>query len=213
MFSEFINDDLCLEASLFEDAHVQAMKGAISYYENEKKLDDSIKKNLIASIEEKHKDYVNKRKKFIERYGQSLTIKQDSEISNLDGSVTSVIIDKVVCQSASTFDISKCSRLEQLVIRDGNFKNVALFRIANLPCLSSLTIGDNCFNGKKTSTLPYSFSVTSCDKLEIIDIGRYSFKDYSKFNLDKLPSLRSLVIGDLYNESSNFVNCSFCISS
>lgn len=213
MLSDSINDDLCLPSNLFDEAHIQAVKGAIVYYEKEKVLPADIRKNLLASIEEKHKDYVNKRNRFIEKYGQSLIIKQDSELSNLDSTVTSVIIDKAGCMNAGTFDISSCCKLEQLVIRDGNFKNVGVCRITNLPRLSSLTIGDNCFDGKKSSRLPYSFSVTSCDKLEVIEIGRHSFKEYGTFNLDKLPLLRSLIIGDLYNESSNFMNCSFSISS
>ena len=57
-----------------------------------------------------------------------------------------------------------------------------------------------------------SFSILNCDELESIEIGEYSFSDYSGgFELKNLPKLYSIKIGEIGSTSSNFYYSSFVI--
>ena len=49
-----------------------------------------------------------------------------------------------------------------------------------------------------------TFEISNCEKLESIEIGQYSFSDYSgKFELRNIPFLKSLKIGIINKESIN----------
>ena len=79
--------------------------------------------------------------------------------------------------------------LEYLKIGDNSFGFVDTFMIDGLNNLTTLQIGH----------------IKNCESLESIDIGSYSFSDYSgEFELLNLPSLQSISIGDYYSWSPNF---------
>ena len=57
-----------------------------------------------------------------------------------------------------------------------------------------------------------SFHILNCESLESIEIGAFSFSDYSGgFELSNLKSLKSIKIGEVENESWNYFWCSFII--
>ena len=87
--------------------------------------------------------------------------------------------------------------------------------------LKSLKIGNSSFthlksgdkwDNKKANNRNRSFHVLNCDKLESIEIGRYSFSDYGGgFELKNLPSLSTIKIGEIGRWSYNFYYSSFVI--
>ena len=113
------------------------------------------------------------------------------------------------------FDISLFLNLEELIIGNNCFENINQFNIDGLNHLKSLKIGKNSFTKKKNSRgndSSRSFSILNCDKLESIEIGRYSFSDYGGgFELKNLPKLSTIKIGEIGSDSSNFRCSSFLI--
>ena len=127
-------------------------------------------------------------------------------------------------ESLTIFDLSAFKLLQSIEIGDENMYNANSLLIDNMIQLKSIKIGSNSFTKHKNSygkDDSRSFRISNCDKLESIEIGQYSFSDYSKlesieigqysfsdysgkFELSNTPSLKSLKIGVVGKESVNF---------
>lgn len=101
------------------------------------------------------------------------------------------------------------------MIGNDSFYSVDEFVINGLSHLKSVKIGMNSFTRKKNNwenNPARSFHILNCEKLESINIDRFSFSDYSgEFELKNLPSLMSLNIGRLNSKSYNFYRSSFIV--
>ena len=118
-------------------------------------------------------------------------------------------------RNVDIFKIDGLNELTSLKIGDDCFRNVDIFKIDGLNELKSLKIGMNSFTKYKNSyrnNFSRSFSILNCAKLESIEIGEYSFSDYSGgFELKNLPKLSTIKIGEIGSDSSNFYCSSFVI--
>ena len=107
--------------------------------------------------------------------------------------------------------------LQSITIGSDNFMYASTFKIDNLFNLQNIVIGQESFMGSTSSSR--SFSILNCDKLESIEIDRYSFRYYSGgFELRNLPKLSTIRIGQIgywlgnayyHNYSYNFRSSSF----
>ena len=81
--------------------------------------------------------------------------------------------------------------------------------------MKSIKIGTNSFTKKKNSNgddTSRSFHLLNCAELKSIEIGLFSFSDYSGgFELFNLPKLSTIKIGEIGNDSSNFYYSSFVV--
>ena len=135
--------------------------------------------------------------------------------------VTNLIISSNSCNELSELNLNEYRYLKSIEIGDNCFMNVGTFKIDGLNELKSLKIGINSFthlksddkwDNKKANNRNRSFHVLNCDKLESIEIGRYSFSDYGGgFELKNLPKLSTIKIGEIGNDSYNFWYSSFVI--
>lgn len=118
---------------------------------------------------------------------------------------------------AMAFSVTNVESLSSIQIGNGCFNSVSNFLLQNLNKLTDLKIGSNSFTLEKNNignNSNRSFKITKCNNLKSIIIGEYSFSDYSNgFTLDNLPSLESLVIGNVGCGSWNFYFSSFVIKS
>ena len=109
---------------------------------------------------------------------------------------------------AKSYNLKQLNSLSSYEIGNGCFSTIGTFNIDGSKLLESIKIGSNSFTKHKNSygkDDSRSFRVSNCDKLESIEIGQYSFSDYSgKFELSNTPSLKSLKIGVVGKESVNF---------
>ena len=113
------------------------------------------------------------------------------------------------------FNFSRFNMLEELIIGDDSFMYVNEFIIDGLNKLKSLEIGMNSFTRNRNNygnDESRSFHLLNCDKLESIEIGRYSFSDYGgDFELNNLPKLETIKIGEIGDDSNSFYYCSFVV--
>ena len=104
---------------------------------------------------------------------------------------------------------------DSIVIGDNDFESMQTFNIDELDRLKSIKIGKNSFTQKKNfwgDDKSKSFHILNCESLESIQIGEYSFSDFSgKFELKNLPQLQSIQIGTIGGYSCNFFWSSFVI--
>ena len=144
-------------------------------------------------------------------------------IESIDSNVTSIHLPNRTCNDLSdtTFNFSRFTLLEELIIGSDSFSNVNIFKIDGLNHLKSIKIGRSSFthlrnigywNSDKADNPNRSFSILNCIALESIEIGESSFSDYySGFELFNLPKLSTIKIGEIGNASWNFFYSSFVI--
>ena len=129
--------------------------------------------------------------------------------------VANLIISSNSCNELSELDLNKYRYLKSIEIGNDCFMNVGTFKIDGLNELKSLKIGISSFTYVKNNygnDSSRSFSISNCDELESVEIGRYSFSDYGGgFELRNLPKLSTIKIGEIESDSSNFRCSSFIV--
>ena len=169
------------------------------------------------------------------------TVRSVDELMVLDSSVTDIIIDNGVSDSNFTvldltrftqlrslevgnhcftlvneLDITGLSQLESVVIGDKSFIFVDELKLIGLNKLESVEIGMNSFT-KKMNWHIYDpnrhFYLKNCPKLKSLKMGRYSFSDYSVFEIENVDALEVIEMGELNQESYNFAYASLELKS
>ena len=119
-------------------------------------------------------------------------------------------------KQATAFTMNILPSIETIDIGNDCFKSITSdVRLNHFSELISMRIGNRSFyNETNNEAIHKSFVAYNNPKLLSIEIGEYSFSNYANgFTLMKLPSLQSLIIGSIDNESNNFMNVpSFSIS-
>ena len=142
-----------------------------------------------------------------------------SSLSQLKMYDTALFILENKCNSAvlTIFDLSAFKLLRSIEIGNKNMQYTKSFIMDGLIQLESLKIGGNSFTNHRNgygNDESKSFHILNCDKLELIEIGQYSFSDYAgEFELKNLPSLKSIRIGIAGDESINFYYSDMIIES
>ena len=140
-----------------------------------------------------------------------------NDIESFDSNITSIQISNysINNENDTTFNFSRFSVLEELVIGNDCYSNVELFKIDGLNELKSLKIGSRSFTMEKNSygdDCSRSFHILNCIELESIEIGLFSFSDYGGgFELNNLPKLSTINIGEIGKVSNSFWFSSFVI--
>ena len=138
-----------------------------------------------------------------------------SELENLHLNATSLIMESNICNSnnVTMLNLTDYESIVLIDIGDDNLMYVNVFVIDGLNELNSLMIGMNSFTKKKNSydnNKSRSFQIVNCNELESIEIGSYSFSDYGGgFELNNLPKLSTIKIGEIGSTSWSFYYSSF----
>ena len=77
-------------------------------------------------------------------------------------------------------------------------------------------IGENSFTKKKNrweNNPNRHFHLKNCERLRELKIGGYSFSDYSVCEIENVPSLEVIEMGDLNGDSVNFCYASLELKS
>ena len=131
--------------------------------------------------------------------------------------MTTLTIGDEAFKNATSFSMSSLNLIETIDIGNDCFKSIANdLRLNHFPELISLRIGNSSFyNEDNPDVIAKLFQIYNNSKLVSIEIGEYSFSKFGgSFAVSSLPSLQSLIIGSIENESNNFMNVkSFYISS
>ena len=138
-------------------------------------------------------------------------------IDSIESNIHSITLPNWTCNDIeyTTFDFSRFTVIESIVIGDNSFGSVQTFIIDGLNRLKKLIIGINSFTKQKNGygkNNDRSFHILNCESLESIEIGQYSFSDYAgDFELKNLPQLQTIEIGTIGGYSCNFYRSSFVI--
>ena len=136
-----------------------------------------------------------------------------NEWESVNKRVTELVIPSKCCNETewSVLDVSGLKWLKSIEIGDECFENVNEVKLIGLNELERVVIGVNSFTKKKNdggNNPDRHFYLKNCERLRELKIGRYSFVCYSVCEIENVPSLEVIEMGEL-NEYSN---C-FCYAS
>ena len=124
-------------------------------------------------------------------YTKNATVCSMSELTNLNAGVTHLTIG------------SNCM----------NENSTVLLHFTRFTQLKALVIGDNCFSLNDDDDSSGRFYVKNCPALEKLQIGKYSFSDYTTCKIERVDSLEIIEIGELSDWSENFDRASLELKS
>ena len=144
-----------------------------------------------------------------------------TEWKNVNERVTELVIPSNCCNEAewSVFDVSGLKWLKSIEIGDWCFTNTQELKLIGLKELETVKIGESSFtkcpyNPQKDGIDPYRhFYLKDCEKLRELKIGCWSFSDYSVCEIENVPSLEVIEMGDLKEGSGNFFHASLELKS
>ena len=130
-----------------------------------------------------------------------------SELNGLNSTVEEIIVDSYACNDESFTVLSLTRFVDLRVFAVGNecFEYVEEVKMIGLSQLERVEIGENSFT-KNTyrNDLDRHFYLKDCERLRELKIGHHSFSDYSVCEIENVPSLEVIEMGDLNEYSHNF---------
>ncbi len=132
----------------------------------------------------------------------------------MDRNVETLIVDNCVCndESFTTMDLSFFTRLKRLEVGDYSCSFVGEMKMIGLNALKRVVIGKYCFKYAGANTNRH-FYLKNCKRLRELKIGLGSFEDYSVCEIENVPSLEVIEMGELDEVSNNFCLASLELKS
>ena len=132
---------------------------------------------------------------------------------NASKRVKELVIPSNCCNEAefSLFDVSGLKWLKSIEIGDECFENVNEVKLIGLSKLEKVVIGMNSFTKHKNNCGDdpnRHFYLKDCERLRELKIGCGSFSDYSVCEIENVPSLEVIEMGELNEHCWNFYNAS-----
>ena len=175
-------------------------------------------RSIWQRIEKELSEEEKKNNRMAANAGKSVLVLNTTDLNAIDELVGVINVDKNTCnsQTLKELDMTRMKNLRVLTVGKNCFKYVARLKIDKLDYLESITIGENSFreeNMIKNQPSNRVFSLFNCKQLKTLKIGIYSFSDYSRLEIDHVPSLTSIEIGDLNEQGYNFHNADLILKS
>ena len=136
----------------------------------------------------------------------------------MNQNVEVVIVDNNACNEKcfTALDLSLFSNLKVFEVGDYSFAFVDEVKLIGLSKLERVVIGKNSFTKKKKwygNDPNRHFYLKNCERVRELKIGRFSFSDYSVCEIENVPSLEVIEMGELNGDGSNFYYASLELKS
>ena len=117
----------------------------------------------------------------------------------------------------SVLNLSFMSNLRVFRVSDRSFKNVEEVRLNGLNQLEEMSVGENSFTSEWGDNPEYNpkrrFYLKNCKTLAYLVIGCYSFSDYSVCEIENMPYLQVIGMGEDEEDCYNFYHASLKLKS
>ena len=129
------------------------------------------------------------------------------ELNALDSTVESIILCGCNDESFTVLNLTRFVNLKEFEVGTVSLSYVNEVHLIGLSKLERVVIGENSFT-KNWNGYGYDpdrhFYLKSCPQLSELKMGRYSFSDYSVIEIENVPSLEVIEMGELNEVSWNF---------
>ena len=136
---------------------------------------------------------------------------------SMNSDIEVLIVDCLVCNdvSCTSLDLSSYVSLRVFEVSDECFENVNEVKLIGLNQLERVVIGKNSFTKKNGhgNNPDRRFYLKNCERLRELKMGHYSFKDYSVCEIDYVPSLEVIEMGELNEMCFCFCHASLELKS
>ena len=130
--------------------------------------------------------------------------------------VIAVAMNRCNDSELSVLDLNRFVNLRELKVGDKCFRYVKEVKLIGLDQLERVVIGKNCFTKQKNSygkDPNHHFYLKNCERLRELKMGFGSFMDYSVCEIENVPSLEVIEIGELNRGGYNFYGASLELKS
>ena len=161
-------------------------------------------------------------------------------LEGLSGLKRVVIGESAMVNREGDFVLRSCASVVELSVGSGSMRLFKRFEVAGVPSLETIRVGDECFAnvnevdleglsglkrmvvGMNSFTLKKNgygndptrgFSLRNCTALTTLEVGRFSFSDYSTYVIEGVNALEAIELGDLNEKSYNFYAASLELKS
>ena len=137
------------------------------------------------------------------------------ELRTMSQSVEVMIVDNNACNEKcfTSLALSVFSNLKVFEVGDYSFAFVDEVKLIGLNQLERVVIGECCLRKSLEKNPNRHFYLKNCERLKELKIGRYSFSDYSVCEIENVPSLEVIEIGELDEDSCCFYYASLELKS
>ena len=152
-----------------------------------------------------------------EHLSRRVVVNEENQL--LHNHIEELIVSDNSCNGPewSVLDWSFMSNLRLLEVGDECFENVNEVKLIGLSQLERVEIGGYSFTKKNDWVIIYDsdrhFYLKNCERLRELIILYYSFSDYSVCEIENLPSLEVIEMGNFNIESWNFYYASLELKS
>ena len=155
--------------------------------------------------------------KELEEWRKRVVVSSSKEWESLEWHVGEIVVGNGCCnESVMELDFKRFDLLKRIEIGDECFETVNELKLVRLSQLENVVIGQNSFTKKKNGSgndPNRHFYLKNCERLRELKMGRYSFSDYSVCEIEDVPSLEVIEMGELDEESCNFYYASLELKS
>ena len=138
--------------------------------------------------------------------------------SSITKDMTELVVPSNRCNSAKTkmLDFRVFPQLKSIEIGNECFMYVNEVKLIGMDQLERVVIGESSFTKKKNDANndpSRHFYLKNCERLRELKMGRFSFADYSVCEIENVPSLEVIEMGELNERSDNFYYASLELKS
>ena len=126
---------------------------------------------------------------------------------SMNSDIEVLIVDCLVCNdvSCTSLDLSSYVSLRVFEVSDECFENVNEVKLIGMNELERVLIGKNSFTKNNWGNASNRhFYLKNCERLRELKMDRYSFSYYTVCEIENVPSLEVIEMGELNEESDNF---------
>ena len=107
----------------------------------------------------------------------------------------------------TVLNLTRFVNLKEFIVGGNSLMYVNEVHLIGLSKLERVVIGENSFTKEQNSAgndPNRHFYLKNCERVRELKMGRYSFSDYSVIEIENVPSLEVIEMGELNEESNNF---------
>ena len=154
----------------------------------------------------------------IPKYNPNANVHSTDEFMSVNSDIEVLIVDFCVCndESYTALDLSSYVSLKVFEVGDECFRHVNEVKLIGLKQLERVVIGMNCFTKEKNgcgNDPNRHFYLKNCERVRELKMSRYSFSDYSVCEIENVPSLEVIEMGDVNKSGDNFKYASLELKS
>ena len=175
--------------------------------------------DVFVSIQTVKVQNAGKMKEEMDARKKPVTVSSAHDLKNVSAGVGVLVVDSGCCNDSGLreLDFSRFSNLREVRVGNECFMYVDEVKLSGLSKLESVVIGKNSFAKIKIVRPEYNpnrhFYLKDCERLRELKMGCWSFSDYSVCEIDNVPSLEVIEMGDLNERSCNFFYASLELKS